>query len=77
MGTIAAQAGILMRMRFAVLFLLLLAIADDAFGLLVLAIFYPVLPVQFAWLLLSVAAVGGGLLLRRADFRTALRMAER
>ena len=41
-------------------FLLLLAIADDALGLLVLAVFYPVLPVRFAWLLLSVAAVGAG-----------------
>lgn len=51
-------------------FLLLLAIADDALGLLVLAVFYPVLPVRFAWLLLSVAAVGWGLVLRRAGFRS-------
>jgi NhaA family Na+:H+ antiporter len=50
----------------AIPFLLLLAIADDALGLVVLAIFYPSSDVQPAWLLLSVAAVVLALLLRRA-----------
>ncbi len=38
-------------------FLLLLAIADDAAGLVILAVFYPTGEVQPAWLILSVAAV--------------------
>jgi Na+:H+ antiporter, NhaA family len=50
----------------AIAFLLLLAIADDALGLIILAIFYPVDPVQPVWLLLAVAAVAGGVALRRA-----------
>ena len=41
----------------AIPFLLLLAIADDAFGLLVLAVFYPQEKVQFLWMLLPVAGV--------------------
>ncbi len=41
----------------AIPFLLLLAIADDALGLLILAAFYPVEPVEPAWLLLTAAAV--------------------
>jgi len=49
----------------AIPFLLLLAIADDAIGLVILAIFYPQGEVQALWLLLSVLAVGVGLLLRR------------
>jgi Na+:H+ antiporter, NhaA family len=49
----------------AIPFLLLLAIADDALGLLILAAFYPVEPVEPAWLLLPVVAVLGGLGLRR------------
>ena len=49
----------------AVPFLLLLAIADDAFGLAILAIFYPVAPVRLAWLGLSVLAVVLGLVMRR------------
>ncbi len=40
----------------AVRFLLLLAIADDAAGLIILAIFYPQAPLQLEWLLLSVFA---------------------
>ena len=40
----------------AVRFLLLLAIADDAGGLVILAIFYPTAPLAPAWLLLSAAA---------------------
>ncbi len=47
-------------------FLLLLAIADDALGLIVLAAFYPVQPVRPLWLALSALAVALGLLLRRS-----------
>jgi NhaA family Na+:H+ antiporter len=47
-------------------FLLLLAIADDALGLIVLAVFYPVEPIRPVWLALSALAVGLGLLLRRS-----------
>jgi Na+:H+ antiporter, NhaA family len=54
----------------ALTFLLLLAIADDALGLLILAIFYPVQPVEPLWLLLSGAAVGAGLLLRRTGIKS-------
>ncbi|MEL6897146.1 MAG: Na+/H+ antiporter NhaA, partial [Planctomycetota bacterium] len=42
----------------AIAFLLLLAIADDAAGLLILAVFYPKDPIEFQWLLLAVAAMG-------------------
>jgi NhaA family Na+:H+ antiporter len=49
----------------AIPFLLLLAIADDALGLIVLAVFYPVGPVEPLALLLCVAGVLGGLALRR------------
>ncbi len=42
----------------AIRFLLLLAIADDAAGLIILAIFYPTGEVNPEWLLLSVAAAG-------------------
>jgi len=55
----------------AVAFLLLLAIVDDALGLLILAVFYPQEAVQPAWLLLSVAAMGVCVLLysvRRRHF---------
>ncbi len=41
----------------AIAFLLLLAIADDAAGLIILAIFYPQAPIVPAWLLLTVAAM--------------------
>lgn len=40
----------------AIRFLLLLAIADDAGGLIILAIFYPTAPLAPAWLLLSIGA---------------------
>ena len=53
----------------AVPFLLLLAIADDAFGLLVLALFYPAHAFQPLWLLLSALGVGTGLLMRQAGAR--------
>jgi Na+:H+ antiporter, NhaA family len=46
-------------------FLLLLAIADDAFGLLIIALFYPQKPVEPAWLILSVGAVLASLVMRR------------
>jgi len=55
----------------AVAFLLLLAIVDDALGLMILAIFYPQGEVQPAWLLLCVVAVGVCVLLytlRRRHF---------
>ncbi len=51
-------------------FLLLLAIADDALGLLILVVFYPALPVRPQYLLLPAAAIGGGLLLRWHGVRT-------
>lgn len=38
-------------------FLLLLAIVDDALGMLIVAVFYPQGPVQLVWLLLSASAV--------------------
>ena len=49
------------RAHAAVTFLLLLAIADDALGMVVLAVFYPQEPVHAAWLLLSLGAVGVGI----------------
>ncbi|PKB63783.1 MAG: hypothetical protein BZY80_05460 [SAR202 cluster bacterium Io17-Chloro-G2] len=51
----------------AVSFLLLLAVADDALGLGIIAVFYPDpdLPVQPAWLLLTVAGMGAALKLRQ------------
>ncbi len=45
----------------AVMFLLLLAIADDAGGLIILAVFYPQGELAPAWLLLSFGAAAGGL----------------
>lgn len=50
----------------AIAFLLLLAIADDAAGLMILAIFYPQAPIVPQWLLLTVVAMLGTLLLRRS-----------
>ena len=47
----------------AVRFLLLLAIADDAAGLIILAVFYPSGELQLAWLLLSAGAAYGVFLL--------------
>ena len=48
-------------------FLLLLAIADDAIGLAIIAIFYPnpSFPVEPAWLILTVAAMLAAYMLRR------------
>lgn len=53
----------------AIVFLLLLAIADDAAGLLILAVFYPQEAMHPEWLLLTLAAIGIGLGLRRASVR--------
>jgi NhaA family Na+:H+ antiporter len=49
----------------AIAFRLLLAIADDAAGLMILAIFYPQAPIVPQWLLLTVVAMLGTILLRR------------
>jgi Na+:H+ antiporter, NhaA family len=54
----------------AIPFLLLLAIVDDALGLIILAVFYPVAPVQFAWMVLPVGAVFFGLALRRVGVQS-------
>jgi len=51
-------------------FLLLLAIADDAFGLLVLALFYPVKQVEPAWLVMTAGAVMLALILRGLRVRS-------
>lgn len=49
----------------AIPFLLLLAIADDAMGLMILATFYPQEEVQIAWILLPVFSIGIGFLFQR------------
>ncbi len=54
----------------AVPFLLLLAIADDAMGLVILAVFYPQKALQPLWLLLTLAAVVLGLVMRRRRVRS-------
>ncbi len=54
----------------AIAFLLLLAIADDAGGLIILAVFYPQGDTQFLWLLLSAAAVLAGFGLKRFGFKS-------
>lgn len=54
----------------AIAFLLLLAIADDAAGLAILAVAYPQAPLQPIWLLLTAAAIGIALLLRRMGFQS-------
>lgn len=53
----------------AITFLLLLAIVDDALGLVILTVFYPVHPVHAVWLLLSAAAIVLGLAMRRMRVR--------
>tara|TARA_R110002072_G_scaffold145460_1_gene291945 strand:- start:92151 stop:93362 length:1212 start_codon:yes stop_codon:yes gene_type:complete len=54
----------------AIVFLLLLAIADDAAGLLILAAFYPQEAMHPEWLLLlTLAAIGTGLGMRRAGVK--------
>ncbi|TWU02184.1 Na+/H+ antiporter NhaA [Stieleria varia] len=54
----------------AISFLLLLAIADDAIGLAILAVFYPMAETQFVWLLLTAVAVGIGLTMKRYDVKS-------
>ena len=54
----------------AIAFLLLLAIADDAAGLVILAIAYPQAPIEPAWLLATVAAVLGAIGLRKMKVHT-------
>jgi len=56
----------------AVSFLLLLAVADDAIGLGIIAVFYPdpELPVQPAWLLLTVAGMAASFKLRQLRVTT-------
>jgi len=49
----------------AIAFLLLLAIADDAAGLVILAVFYPTGEMALQWLLLSVAAVALGFVFQK------------
>lgn len=53
----------------AVFFLLLLAVADDATGLVIIAVFYPTPehPVQPLWLLLAAGGVAVAYLMRRAE----------
>jgi Na+:H+ antiporter, NhaA family len=56
----------------AVSYLLLLAVADDAIGLVIIAVFYPNpdLPVEPAWLLLTATGMLAAWLLRRLRFRS-------
>ena len=49
----------------AIAFLLLLAIADDAAGLIILAIAYPQKPLVLSWLLLTVLAIVTAMVMRR------------
>ncbi|WP_158222515.1 Na+/H+ antiporter NhaA [Rhodopirellula sp. MGV] len=49
----------------AIAFLLLLAIADDAAGLVILAVFYPSAPIEPMWLLLTAAAMATAWLLSK------------
>ena len=49
----------------AIAFLLLLAIADDAAGLLILAVCYPSGSLNLAWLLVTAVAIGIGLVMKR------------
>ncbi len=56
----------------AVAFLLLLAVADDAVGLAIIAVFYPdpAVPAAPAWLLLTAAGMVSGYILRKRDVRS-------
>ncbi len=71
-ATDIALAWLLARLVFgtlhpAVNFLLLLAVADDAIGLMIIAAFYPnpEIPLQPAWLLLTVGGMGAAFAMRR------------
>ncbi|MCA9175458.1 MAG: Na+/H+ antiporter NhaA [Planctomycetales bacterium] len=54
----------------AIAFLLLLAIADDALGLMILAVAYPSKPIVPGWLGLMVAAVAFGFVLRKLKLQS-------
>ncbi len=54
----------------AISFLLLLAIADDAAGLIILAVAYPQEALQPQWLLLSAFAIGLGLMMRKKGVKS-------
>ena len=56
----------------AVSYLLLLAVADDAIGLVIIAVFYPnpELPVEPAWLILTATGMLAAWLLRRLRFKS-------
>lgn len=54
----------------AIPFLLLLAIADDALGLIILAVFYPQEEIKLVWMLLAVGAMVLGLIFRRMRIRS-------
>ncbi len=54
----------------AIAFLLLLAIADDAAGLMILAVFYPQAPIVPQWLMLTLVAMLAALALRRMKIHT-------
>ncbi len=62
-----AASAVFGRRHPAISFLLLLAIADDAIGLVIIALFYPnpTMPVEPLWLLLTVLGMGVAYLLRR------------
>ncbi|MGB7344989.1 MAG: Na+/H+ antiporter NhaA [Pirellulaceae bacterium] len=53
----------------AISFLLLLAIADDAIGLAILAVFYPTAETNFSYLLLTATAIGIGLAMRKGKVK--------
>lgn len=54
----------------AIPFLLLLAIADDALGLIIIAVFYPQGPIELVWMLLPVGAMIIGLTFRRLRIKS-------
>ena len=54
----------------AIAFLLLLAIADDAAGLMILAVFYPQAPIVPQWLLLTVGAMFIAMAMRKAKIHS-------
>jgi len=53
----------------AIAFLLLLAIADDAAGLMILALFYPQSPLEGTWLLLTVGAIATAIGMKKLGVR--------
>ena len=54
----------------AIAFLLLLAIADDAAGLMILAVAYPQAPLQFQWFLLTGGAMALAFMLRKGNVQS-------